>query len=385
MPNKVKFAVIAILLIASLVISFSAGCVLDTGTIERETVSEPEPGMDVIEQAWGIIFRDYVDKDKLDATALSQAAIRGMVEELDDPYTSYMDPQTFEMRMEDIEGSYEGIGAYFGYKDEQLMIIAPILDSPADRAGIRPGDIILQVDGDAADEMTLDEIIFRIRGPKGMLVSLLVLHQGETEPVEIEIIRDEIELSSVYFEMEGDIAYINIIHFTERTNEELAPVMESLADESASGIILDLRSNPGGLLDSLVDVASHFLKEGLIFYSVDNEGERTSYPIERGSDATELPMVVLTDNYTASASEVLAGALQDHARATIAGSRTYGKGSVNLLYQLTDGSGLKITYARWYTPNGRMIEGEGIIPDYELDEEVDAIEWAIDYLNGDTP
>jgi len=339
-------------------------------------------GLGVVGEVWDIIFQDYVDQDRLDASSLRQAAIKGMVKELDDSYTSYLSAQAYQMRSSGLEGKFEGIGAYVGVKDEQIMIIAPISDSPAAKAGIRAGDIILGVDGRSAAEMSLEEAVLHIRGPRGTSVRLLVLHEGETEPEEIEIVRAEIKLSSVLFEMRGDIAYININHFTERTYGELSPVLEGITQEGATGIVLDLRSNPGGLLEAVVDVTSHFLREGIVLFVLDNQGKQTSLSVEQGSVTTDLPLVVLTDNYSASGSEVLAGALQDHARATIAGAKTYGKGSVNTLNQLSDGSGLYITIARWLTPNGRLIEGEGISPDYELElEGEDAIQWAIDYLN----
>jgi len=261
------------------------------------------------------------------------------------------------------------------------MIIAPIAGSPAARAGIRAGDIILEIDGMPALEMSLAEAVLKIRGPEGTSVMLLVLHQGETEPEAIEIVRAEIELPSVRFEMRGDIAYINITYFSERTNEELSLVLQSMADEAATGIILDLRSNPGGSLEAVVDVASRFLKEGVVVNVVDNQGKSTALSVRPGEITTDLPLVILIDSYSASGSEVLAGAFQDYGRATIAGARTYGKGSVNVMRQLKDGSGLYITTARWLTPNGRLIEGEGLYPDYELElDGDDAIQWAIDYL-----
>jgi carboxyl-terminal processing protease len=223
--------------------------------------------------------------------------------------------------------------------------------------------------------------VLEIRGPEGTAVRLLVLHQGDTEPEEIEIIRAKIELPSVRFEMKEDIAYINITHFSQRTNEELSPVLESVIQQMATGIILDLRSNPGGSLEAVVDVASHFLEEGIVVSIVDNEEKQTGLEVEPNGATIDLPMVVLVDNYSASGSEVLAGALQDYGRATIAGAKTYGKGSVNILRQLKDGSGLYVTTARWLTPNGRLIEGEGLYPDYELElVGEDAIQWAIDYL-----
>jgi len=307
---------------------------------------------------------------------------------LDDPYTSYLNAEVYQLGLSNLEGEIEGIGAQVAIRDEQLTVIAPIADSPAAEAGVRAGDIILEIDGRSTSEMGLVEAVLNIRGPKGTPVRLLILHQGETvkqrEAVEeIEIIRAKIELSSVRFEMRGDIAYINITHFSGRTNEELLPVLESITEKEARGIILDLRSNPGGLLDEVIDVASHFLTEGVVVNVVDNQGEHTALEVRPGEVITDLPMVVLVDSFSASGSEVLAGALQDYGRATIAGKKTFGKGSVNILRKLADDSGLYITTARWLTPNGRRIEGEGIAPDYELElEGEEAIQWAIDYLKG---
>ncbi len=376
MPKTIKIIVITLLLVVSLALSFGAGCALGD-----RTPPSLGPGLDSVAEAWDLIINDYVDKDRLDTSTLSQAAIKGMVEALDDPYSAYLDAAAYQLSLSDLEGKFEGIGAYVAVKDEQIMIIAPIADSPAAKAGIKAGDIILAINGRSASEMSLAEAVLYIRGPKGTSVRLLILHQGETEPEEIEIVRAEIEVPSVYFEMRGDIAYINITYFSERTNEELSPVLQSITQEAATGIILDLRSNPGGLLQTVVDVASRFLNKGIVVDVVDNQGEHTTSAVKPKGATTDLSLVVLVDSYSASGSEVLAGALQDYARATIAGTRTYGKGSVNILHQLKDGSGLYLTTARWFTPSGRPIEGEGIAPDYELDlEEEDAIEWAIDYL-----
>jgi carboxyl-terminal processing protease len=376
MPRTIKTVIITLLLVVSLALSFGAGCALET----RNT-SSADQGLGVIEEGWNLIFQDYVARESLNATTLSQGALKGMVEALDDPYSAYLDAPTYQKSRSDMAGKYEGIGAYVGVKDGQIMIIAPIPDSPAAKAGIKAGDIILEIDGSSISEMSLEEAVLRIRGPEGTSVRLLILHQGETEPEEIEIVRSEIPVSSVYLEMREDIAYIYITNFSERTNEELSTALENVAKEAATGIILDLRSNPGGLLDAVIDVASRFLKEGVVLYVVDNQGNKSSFSARPGGVTTELPLVVLTDNYTASASEVLAGALQDHTRAIIAGTRTYGKGSVNTLYKLQDGSGLYLTTARWLTPDGRLIEGKGIEPDYTLElEGEDTILWAINYL-----
>jgi carboxyl-terminal processing protease len=376
MPRTIKTAIITLLLVVSLALSFGAGC-----TLEARNPSTTNQGLGVIEEAWNLIFQDYVAKENLNSSTLSQGAIKGIVEALNDPYSAYLDPPTYQKSLSNIAGEYGGIGAYVGVKDKQITIIAPIPDSPAAKAGIKAGDVILAIDDNSTSEMSLEEAVLLIRGPEGTSVRLLILHQGETEPQEIEVVRSEIQISSVYLEMREDIAHISITNFSERTNEELSTVLESLSQKAATGIILDLRSNPGGLLDAVIDVASRFLREGVVLYVVDNKGNKTSFSVKPGGITTDLPVVVLTDNFTASASEVLAGALQDHARAIIAGTRTYGKGSVNTLYKLQDGSGLYLTTARWLTPNGRLIEGKGIEPDYPLEVEgEDAILWAINYL-----
>ncbi len=373
MSKKMKIIAVSLLLVVIIALSFGAGYVI---AIRNSS----EPGLDVVEQAWNIILQEYVGRDELDTSTLAQGAIRGMLEALDDPYTAYLDAETYQLNLQDLSGKFEGIGAYVAVKDEQIIIIAPIADSPADRAGIKSGDIILEVDGRSTSDMGLAEVVLNVRGPEGTTVALLVLHEGETEPELIEIVRAEIEMPSVHFEMIEDIAYIEITEFSERTAQELAPVLEEV-NQQASAIILDLRGNPGGLLDTVVDVASFFLKEGVVVEVVDNEGRHDVYLVEPGEIATDLPMVVLVDGYSASGSEVLAGALQDYGRATIAGARTLGKGSANVLLQLDDGSGLYITNARWFTPNGRLIEGEGLLPDYELElEGEDTVQWAIDYL-----
>jgi len=386
MSKTMKIMVITLVLVVSLGLCFEAGYALGTRT-------PPSQGLDTVEQAWNIIFHDYVDQDRLDAGTLSQAAIKGMVEALDDPYSSYLDAETYQLGVSSLEGKFGGIGAYIGVKDEQLMIIAPIADSPAAKAGIKAGDVILEIDGIPTEGMSVTEAVLSIRGPKGTSVRLRILHQGETGPEqlgikqwevmeEIEIVRAEIELPSVRFEMMEDIGYINITYFSERTDEELSSALQSITQEGATGIILDLRSNSGGLLQTVVDVTSHFLNEEVVVINVvDSQGKHTATKVKPSRIATDLPLVVLVDSYTASGSEVLAGALQDYARATIAGTTTYGKGSINTLRQLKDGSGLYITTARWLTPNGRLIEGEGIAPDYELElKGEDAIQWAIDYL-----
>jgi carboxyl-terminal processing protease len=380
MSKTIKIIVVTFLLAATIVLSFGAGCILGEKT---SPPLAPTLNTQLLEEAWNIIFRDYVEKDQLDAKKLNQGAIKGMVEALDDPYTSYLDTTAYELWVRSMEGKFEGIGAYVEEKDKQITIVAPIAGSPAEEAGIRSGDVILEINGKSTEGMSLIEAVLNIRGPTGTSVTLSVLHQGETEPQAINIMRTEIELPSVEFEMKEDIAYIKITYFSERTAQELTPVLETVKQNGAVGIILDLRDNGGGLLETVIDVAGFFLREGVVVDVVDNQGKHTDYRVRPSKLVTDLPMVDLVNGYSASGSEVLTGALQDYGRATIAGSKTFGKGSVDILRQLSDGSALYITTARWLTPNGRLIEGEGLTPDYTLAEDEDAVQWAIDFLKSE--
>ena len=374
-----KFTKLAIALSIVVVVALAFGVGFFFGFSNSSSSAE---GLNVVEQVWDIIFSDYVDRSKLDSANLSHGAIEGMIEALDDPHTSYLEAEHYELGVSSLEGEFDGIGAYVTIEDKQLMIIAPIAESPADKAGIRAGDIIMEIDGQPVVDMSLAEAIINIRGPKGTPVRLLVLHEGDTEPVEIEVIRARVEVPSVLFEMRGNIAYITITQFSERTDSELAPVLQDLKEQNAAGIILDLRGNPGGLLDIVVKVASHFINKGVVVEVMSNQGKVATLEVVSSPVTTDLPMVVLVDNTSASGSEVLSGALQDHDRAIVAGNITFGKGSVNMLRRLSDGSGLYITTARWLTPNGRIIEGQGIEPDVTLElTGEDAVQWAIDTLH----
>jgi carboxyl-terminal processing protease len=378
MSKKIVATVMmALVLLVSLAIPLGTGCSLFP--VDNKSGSELDVAL--LEEVWEIIQERYVEPDELDAENLVQGAARGMVNALDDPHSAYMTPEDYEIFTSGLEGQFEGIGAYVGERDGQITIIAPIPGTPADEAGIRPGDVIVGVDDESTVGWSVQDAVNAIRGPRGTPVRLLILHEGDTEFVEIEIIRAEIEVPSVYFEMRGNIAHISIAEFTERTNSQLSDALDEAAGQQAVGIILDLRNNPGGLLSTVVDVTSRFLDEGIVLSTIDRDGHKTDYPVKHTGSHIELPMVVLVNQFSASSSEVMAGALQDYGRAVIAGTTTYGKGSANNLYRLSDGSGLYLTTARWYTPDGRLIEGEGIEPDYELDlETVDPVEWALDYL-----
>jgi carboxyl-terminal processing protease len=364
-----------------LVLVMASVGLIGTGCSLFSVQDESELDLTLLEDVWEIIQKKYVEPDELDVEALVQGAAKGMVNALDDPHSVFLDPDDYELLTTDLAGEFEGIGAYVGYRNDQITIIAPIPGTPADEAGIKPGDVIMGVDGESTIGWSLQDAVNAIRGPRGTAVTLLVLHEGDTELVEIEIIRADIEVPSVYLEILGEVAHITITDFTERTGGEFTTVLNEIGEQGVSGIILDLRDNAGGLLSALVDVASHFLSDGIVLSVIDREGRRTDYPVERTSIDIDLPVVVLVNEFSASASEALAGALQDYDRADIAGTTTYGKGSANNLYPLSDGCGLYLTTARWYTPGGHLIEGVGIEPDFPLDlEEVDPVEWAVDYL-----
>jgi carboxyl-terminal processing protease len=378
--SKTTKLTVAVLIVAVVAMSFGAGFQFG---MNSQRSSE---GLDIVTQAWNIVLSDYVDREKIDTANMTRAAIEGMLETLDDPYTSYLEAELYELDISIIEGAFNGIGAYISVENQQLMIIAPIADSPAEAAGILPGDVILEVDGEPVAEMSLAEAIIKIRGPEGSTVSLLILHEGESEPEIIEVTRARVEVPSVRAEMKETMAYIQITDFTERTGDEMEAAVEELTGQNPTGIIMDLRGNPGGLVSTVIEVASYFLEEGTILNIKYNNGKMDTFGVISGTPKIQLPLVVLVDSFSASGSEVLAGALQDYNRATIAGKNTFGKGSVNIFRPLDDGSGLYITTGRWITPGGRLIEGQGIEPDIELEAEgEEAVAWAIDYLNTSQP
>lgn len=340
-------------------------------------------GPDVIEQAWNIIDSNYVDRDELDSAKMTRSAIDGIIGTLDDPYTILFTSDEYRQFSESLHGEYAGIGAFVTLRDGKITIVAPIPDSPAEKAGIKAGDIVLEINGEPTAGLELEIAVSKIKGPEGTKVKLLILRAGEAEPLEIEITRAIIELPSVSYKMQQGIACITIIQFTDRTDYELISALEKSIEDNAKGIVLDLRNNGGGLLDIAVAVASHFLDSGTVATTKDGKGNITEYKVDTGALRTDLPMVVLVNEYTASASEIVAGALQDYGRATISGNTTYGKGSATVAFGLIDGSALNVTIARWYTPDGRLIEGRGITPDIKLELTWEAeLQWAIDYLNG---
>ena len=357
---------------------------------EPAAASSPQlpPEFRRLSEAWGLLQSEHIDRSTLDASELSGGAIRGMLDALNDPYASYLDPQRFGEEESKIQGVFEGIGAQVGIREELLTVIAPLPDTPAERAGIRAGDVILEVDGEPTENLSLQEAVSRIRGQKGTTVELLVLHATEPDPVLIPIVRGEIPLETVRFTLRDDgIGHLQISSFASTTNDQVIEALEEFKDNNGRGLIVDLRYNPGGLLGVVVDVTSQFLEEGLVTYELDGLGDRREWQVSSGGNGREIPMVVLVNQYSASASEVFAGAIIDHDRAPVVGESTFGKGSVNTRHRLSDGSGIYYTIARWYTPNGAQIEGSGITPTIvvEADPEGESdpqLDKAIELLGG---
>jgi len=365
MNNNKRSLLPTLLVVALIVVSFGAG--FGYSKIFTPSAQELPAEFNALGEVWELLSDDYVNKDALDPEELSRGAIEGMLEALGDPYTSYL--ESYDFLLSRWAGSFEGIGAIVSMEDGELTVVSPIAGGPAERQGVRAGDKILEVDGEPTSEMNLTEAVLKVRGDKGTTVTLLILHQGETTPVSIEIVREKIKLDSVYLDMlPDDISHIRITHFAERTRDELTSALTDARQSGARSIILDLRGNPGGLLDVVVDVADEFLNGGIILYEADSEGDITEeWTASSGGLATDLPLIVLVDGGSASGSEVLAGALRDHGRATLIGTKTYGKGSVGKTHRLSDDSALVVTTARWLTPDRHLIEGVGLIPDIEVE------------------
>ena len=343
------------------------------GGSSSESASELPPEFDRLIEVWKLLEEEHIDRDSLDAETLSAGAIRGLLLALDDPYASFLDAEQFGVESQDFKGFFEGIGAHVSMRDGQLVIIAPMEGSPAEKAGIRSGDEILAINGGSTAQTTLLEAVSKIRGKKGTSVDLLVLHLNQSEPLTITVTRGVIPLNSVRLNMLADgVGHLRIFSFGDKTNEELEKALKEFRAAKGTGLVLDLRNNPGGLLRSVVDVASQFLDDVLVLYEINAHGQRSDWDAKSGGDGRDIPLVVLVNQFSASASEVLSGALMDHDRAEVIGVTTFGKGSVNTLRPLSDGSGVYFTIGRWYTPLGTLIEGEGITPDIIVESPPDS-------------
>ena len=323
-------------------------------------------------EAWNIVHTQYVDQP-LDDVALMRGAIRGMMDAIGDEQTYYMDPIAYESETSSLAGSYEGIGAYVDTDGDYLTIISPIEGSPAQAAGMRAGDQIIAIDGVDMTGVAPEQARLKVLGPAGTTVTLTVAREGESEPLEFVITRAEITIESVTGKMlENDIAYVDINTFGDNTTRQLRDTLDSLLAQNPKGIIIDLRNNGGGYLHTSIEVASEFIGEGVILYEQYGDGKRDVYNALGKGRATDLPIVVLVNEGSASASEILAGALQDYERATLVGVQSYGKGSVQQRVPLSNDQGAaRVTIARWLTPNERAIDGVGLTPEIivELTEE----------------
>lgn len=359
----------------------------------------------ILDEILQILESDFVDADVVNAEYLHAAAINGIFEALDDPHSTYIDPETYQLSRDDFTGAFQGIGATVQESPDSdyVIIVRPLPDTPAEAAGIRAGDLILAVDGESAQGWTQDEAVLRIRGPQGTPIELLVRHTDGTEEL-ITIIRDEIEVPSVstaplfrsFVDAGGnavtDIGYVYISQFTRRSPDELEKIVSELVASGVTGLIIDVRLNPGGLLLETTQIADMFLDDGVIVIQVDRDGDE-QVASARDGQITDLPIVILQDEFSASGSELFAAALQENGRATVIGVNSFGKGTVNHVREVSNGGAVYVSIARWLTPDRNQIEGRGVIPDIVVEftlEDIEAerdiqLQRAIEFLRGESP
>ena len=343
---------------------------------------------------WERLHRNYIDKNELDAQKMFYGAISGMVASLQDPYTVFLPPQQNKEAKDDLKGKLEGIGVQLGIKDKKIVVIAPLKGTPAEKSGIKEGDWILKVDGKETMNWTLPEAVSKIRGPKGTTVTLTLLHKDATASSEIKVIRDEIKVASVEWEVKSakcknqsanceiikegctdckQIIYLKLSRFgDDTTNEwnkavdEINAAMKQFNNGTMKGLIFDIRNNHGGYLSGSVFIASEFLKDGTVVIQESASGKQT-YAVNRKGKLTDVPMVVLVNKGSASASEIVAGALKERNRAKLVGETTFGKGSIQEAQDLAQGAGIHITTAKWLLPSGKWINGSGVEPDVKIE------------------
>jgi carboxyl-terminal processing protease len=334
--------------------------------VDREELFKP------FWETWDIIHDQYVDQP-VDDEALMRGAIQGMIDSLGDQHSSYMDPNQYRQANIPLQQEYEGIGAFVDTDTEYLTILSPIPDTPAEKAGLRPGDEIIAVDGEDMTGIAGQLVLRRVLGEAGTKVRLTIRRQAkegvEPEVFDVEIVRAKINIPSVTGEMlENDIAYVQVIQFAVNTRSELRKTLNELLDQNPSGMILDLRNNGGGYLDTAVEVSSEFIDNGVVLIEEFGDGKRETFKALGNGLATEIPLVVLVNEGTASASEIVAGAIQDYGRGRLVGVTTYGKGSVQNWVPLSgDNGAVRITIARWLTPKERQIHELGLTPDVEVE------------------
>ena len=363
--------VIAFLITGGVVGAYAAG--FGTAWLlmhDRTPDVEEASGFGVFWEAWHLV-EDHFFGELPDIQHLSWAAIRGGLGALDDPYTTFLEPQPRQREREDLSGRFGGIGAVVGQAEDGSIFLEPMADLPAERAGVLEGDVLIKVDDiDITPEMTTGDVANLVRGEVGTTVRLTLLRQGQDEPIVVEIERQEIPSPSIEWRMleepEG-LGYIKVYIFTGRTHSELKGALEDLKESGMTRLILDLRGNGGGLLGAAIDVSSEFLDGGVVLYQVYKGDEEQVERAKRGGGYTEAPLAVLVDGGTASASEIVAGALQDRGRAILVGQKTFGKGLVQSVFDLSDGSSVHVTSAQWLTPNRHEITGQGLTPDLEIE------------------
>jgi len=369
-----KYLLILPLLLVTLAVGMVGGVAVDRLALGAKApvtaaTAEPsgsEPNYALIEEAWTLIDAHYVDREAIDGPTQTYGAINGMMLSLGDiGHSSFLSPQAVKSQDISISGEFEGIGAEVEMRNGYLTIVTPIDDSPAQKAGLKPGDQILAVDGDDMSGKGIDEVIGRVRGPGGTEVTLTIFDPDTGRTKDVKIVRAKIILHAVTwaFVPGTTIAHLRLSAFSGHMTEDLKVALDEINAQGATGIILDMRNNPGGLLDEAVSGTSQFVGSGNALLTQDAQGNQTPYPVQPGGKATEIPMVALINRGTASAAEITSGAIQDAGRATIIGETTFGTGTVLNQFDLSDGSALLLATELWLTPKGRQIWHNGIEPD----------------------
>ncbi len=366
------FLVLVVLVIVS-GSSFTAGVTAERSALLPGAVRVEPPALadqfSVFWQAWGLVQKNFVDRKAVDPRSMTYGAIEGMLASLGDTgHTRFLTPDEAAMQSSDISGQFQGIGAELGQKDGFPVIVAPLDGSPAQKAGIQAGDVLVTVDGQQVAGMSLDQVVRIVRGPEGSKVTLTVIHPGQMTMTEITIVRAKIQVHPVSWAMVPGtkVAHLRISQFSANTNQDLLGALKEIRSAGAQALVVDVRSNTGGLLDQCISVTSQFLSGGNVLLEQDSQGNRKAQAVQPGGQATDLPMVVLINQGTASAAEIFAGAIQDNQRGKLVGETTFGTGTVLSSYQLSDGSALLLGTSEWLTPNGRQIWKHGIEPDVKV-------------------
>ncbi len=357
------FTVIAVLIVSG---SYCAGAL--SNLVPSQTPAEI-PEFSLFWEAWHLVEENFYGELPPSKT-MTYAALRGALSALNDPYTTFVEPQPRQLEKDDLHGSFGGIGVWLSQTQDGSFVLSPMREGPAIRAGVQDGDVLLGVDDTPiTPQMGLSDVQVLIRGPVGSEVRLTIRREGVDDPLVLTIVREEIATPSVTWRMvkdQPDMGYIKITRFTERTPQELKEAIADLRDQGMARLVLDLRDNGGGLLTEAIQVAGQFLDKGVVLYERRRNAEEKPYPVQESGVVRDVPLAVLINGGTASAAEIVAGALQDYERGPLIGERTFGKGSVQLIYDLSDGSSLHVTAAQWLTPNRHQINGQGLAPDVEV-------------------